>query len=149
MVEDRVTDGERVAQLLASELSGRSDGELDRFSVVDADPDAEPTPEGTVAYRIAVDGDRVGRVRIYPDGAEIRVGDAGDGSGEHSFDAGRVAEGVRGDGLSTESTGETIVRIEYGAAVKRAVDALVAGAESRAESGLSPPRAPGRDGKPQ
>ena len=58
MVEDRVTDGERVAQLLASELSGRSDGELDRFSVVDADPDAEPTPEGTVAYRIAVDGDR-------------------------------------------------------------------------------------------
>ena len=131
MVEDRVTDGERVAQLLASELSGRSDGELDRFSVVDADPDAEPTPEGTVAYRIAVDGDRTGEVHIYPDGAEVRVGDGGDGSENGSLDTGRLVEATRGDGLRAETTDDgVVVRIEYGAAVKQAVDALVAGVDT-------------------
>ena len=103
MVEDRVTDGERVAQLLASELSGRSDGPLDRFAVVDADPDAEPAPDGTLAFRVAVDGDRVGRVRIYPDGAEIRVEDASDGSENGSLDTGRLVEATRGDGLRAET----------------------------------------------
>jgi hypothetical protein len=124
MVEDRTTDGERVAQLLASELSGRSDGALGRFSVVDADRDATPSPEGPVAYGIAVGDERVADVRIYPERAEVRVGSAGEG-----FEAAAVAEAVSGSGLSVESTGDaTVVGIEYGAAVKRAVDALVAGA---------------------
>jgi hypothetical protein len=131
MVEDRVTDGERVAQLLASELSGRSDGPLDRFAVVDADPDAEPAPDGTLAFRVAVDGDRVGKVRIYPDGAEIRVEDASDGSENGSLDTGRLVEATRGDGLRAETTDDgVVVRIGYGAAVKRAVDALVAGVDT-------------------
>ncbi|PSP51285.1 hypothetical protein BRC74_07145 [Halobacteriales archaeon QH_7_68_42] len=111
MVEDRVTDGERV--------------------VVDADPDAEPAPDGTLAFRVAVDGDRVGEVRIYPDGAEIRVEDASDGSENGSLDTGRLVEATRGDGLRAETTDDgVVVRIEYGAAVKQAVDALVAGVDT-------------------
>lgn len=127
MVEDRTTDGERTAQLLASELSGREDGHLGQFSVVDADGDATPTSEGALAYRVAVDGERVADVRIYPDGVEIRIV-AGAETGDGAFAVDSFVEGVTGPGLSVESaTGETVVRIEYGAAVKRAVDALVAG----------------------
>jgi len=124
MVEDRVTDGERVAQLLASELSGRSDGPLSRFSVVDADRDAEPSPEGTVAYGVAVDGERVGAVRLYPEGAGIDFEADPD-----AVDVELVVEAVRGPGLSSEPTadGTAVLTVEFGAAVKRAVDALVAG----------------------
>jgi len=124
MVEDRVTDGERIAQLLASELSGRSDGTLSRLSVVDADRDAEPSPDGTVAYRVTVDGERAGTVRIYPEGADIRLQ-----AGPDALSVEQVVEAVRGPGLSAELTadGGAILTVAYGAAVKRAVDTLVAG----------------------
>jgi ABC-type branched-subunit amino acid transport system substrate-binding protein len=126
MVEDHATDGERLAQLLASELSGRSDGTPGRFSVVDADRDATPTPEGTVAYRVAVDDQRVAAVHIYPERAEVAVEPA-----SSVLDIAAVVDAVSGPGLSTESTAdEGVVRIGYGAAVKRAVDALVAGVDS-------------------
>jgi hypothetical protein len=125
MTEEHVTDGERVAQLLASELSGRSDGALARVSVVDADRDATPTSEGVVAYGVAVDGERVGDVRMYPESVEIRTV-----AGRDPFDVDEFAAAVTGPGLSVESTtGETLLRTEYGAAVKRAVDALVAAVE--------------------
>jgi hypothetical protein len=133
MVEDRVTDGGRIAQLLASELSGRADGALARLSVVDADRDAEPAPEGTTAYGIAVDGRRVGDVSLYPDRAELHLESVAappskDPSGG-SLDLDAVAEGVRGSGVTAERTtaGAVVVTIAFGAAVKRAVDALVAG----------------------
>jgi hypothetical protein len=126
MVEDRATDGERIAQLLASELTGRSDGPLGRFSVVDADRDASPTPEGTLAYRVAVDEKRVADVHIYPEGASILLEES---TGPLDVDA--VVDTTSGPGLSVESTDDgTLVRIEFGAAVKRTVDALVAGADT-------------------
>ncbi|ELZ23167.1 hypothetical protein C475_15999 [Halosimplex carlsbadense 2-9-1] len=119
MVEDRITDGKRVAQLLSSELSGRDRGSLGDVSVVDADPDAAPSPEGTVAYGVAYRDERVGTVRLYPDAAVLSIGDAG------PVDAQRVRGSVDGPDLSVTDDGA--VRIESGAAVKRAVDALVAG----------------------
>jgi hypothetical protein len=124
MVEDRVTDGERIAQLLASELSGRSDGALFRLSVVDADRDAESSPDGTVAYGVAVDGERVGDVRLYPGRAELYLG-----TSSASLDVVGVVEAVRGPGLAAElaADGGAVVTIEFGAAVKRAADALVTG----------------------
>lgn len=51
MVEDRLTDGRRIAQLLASELTGAGDA-LVALSVTDADPDVEPTTDGALAYRV-------------------------------------------------------------------------------------------------
>ncbi|QLH83137.1 hypothetical protein [Halosimplex pelagicum] len=119
MVEDRVTDGKRIAQLLSSELSGRDRGALGDVSVVDADPDAEPAPEGTVGYGVAYCDERVGTVRLYPDAAQLAIAGAG------PVDAERVRAAVDGPGLT--ATDDGAVRIESGAAVKRAVDALLAG----------------------
>lgn len=115
MVEDRITDGKRIAQLLASELTGLEGPPLDRVEVVDATPDAEPTPEGVEAYGVALDGDRIGTVTTYP--ASVTV--AADGS---------LPEGVDGgDGVTvTTETRRVRVEIEYAAAVKRGVDVLAA-----------------------
>ncbi|WP_436932219.1 hypothetical protein [Halosimplex halobium] len=117
MVEDRVTDGKRIAQLLSSELSGRDRGVLGDVSVVDADPDTEPAPEGTVGYAVTARGERVGTVRLYPEAATLSV--------EGDLLADQVADAVEGPDLAVTDDGA--VRIESGAAVKRAVDALVAG----------------------
>jgi len=118
MVEDRVTDGKWIAQLLSSELSGRDRGTLGEVSVVDADPDAEPAPDGTVAYRIAVGDERVGIVRLYPRVATLSV----------TRETETVVAAARDSGLPID---DGTVRIESGAAVKRAVDALVAGLDER------------------
>jgi hypothetical protein len=94
VVERRVTDGKRIAQLLASELSGREDGLLSRVTLTEADADAEPSPEGTLAFRVAVDGDPVGTVRMYPERVVLAL-----------------------DGERSET-------LESGAAVKRGLDAV-------------------------
>ena len=115
MVEDRITDGKRVAQLLASELTGLETPPLDRVGVVDATPEVEPTADGTAAYGVAIDGDRSGTVTVFPDGATLSV----DGSLPEAFEP--------ADGIDVERGDEgVVVRIEHAAAVKGAVDALVA-----------------------
>jgi len=43
MVGERLTDGVRIGQLLASEIAG-NEGRLRNLAVADADPDVEPTP---------------------------------------------------------------------------------------------------------
>jgi hypothetical protein len=102
MVDDRVTDATRVAQLLASELTGLEVGPLESVDVTDADPDAEPSPRGTVAYRVTADGESVGTVLLYPDRVVVDLGVEGSAG----------AAGTAGDELVVGS----------GAAVKRAVD---------------------------
>lgn len=60
MVQNRLNDGKRIAQLLSSELTG-DQRTLETVVVADADPDVEPTAEGGFAYRIvAVAADAVG-----------------------------------------------------------------------------------------
>lgn len=109
MVEDRITDPRRIAQLLASELTGLATGPLAAVEVVDADRSAAPAPEGTDAYRIAYRGRPVGRVRLFPDAAVVEL----DGLS------------VAGADLPVERDGDTTrLRVESGAAVKRAVDAI-------------------------
>lgn len=119
MVEDRITDGKRIAQLLASELTGLSAGPMDRLGVEDADPDAEPSADGTFAYGVVRDGDRVGEVYVHEMSARIDLSVA-DIADAETADAAT-------DGLSVTTTDEGVSRIhvEYGAAVKRAVDLLV------------------------
>lgn len=131
MVEDRVTDGKRVAQLLSSELSGRDRGALGDVTVVDADPNAEPSPEGTVAYGVEHRDERVGTVRIYPDAATLAMDRPADAVAEAAreaiaaFERDLADESDRDAGLAVPD--DDTVRIESGAAVKRAVDALIAG----------------------
>jgi hypothetical protein len=52
VVRDRVTDGVRIAELLASEVHSRTDGELAHVAVLDA-VDVEPTADGARAYDIS------------------------------------------------------------------------------------------------
>jgi len=73
MVEDRITDGKRIAQLLASELTGLERGPLRSVSVVDADRDVEPTPAGATAYRLEADGETVGTVAVTPETVRLEL----------------------------------------------------------------------------
>lgn len=71
MVQNRVADGKRIAQLLASELTGLETGPLRTVTVADADDDAMPTDGGAFAYRITAGGEEVATVRLYPEYAEL------------------------------------------------------------------------------
>ena len=126
MVEKRVTDGIRIAQLLSSELDGREDGTYDRFAVVDAVRDVEPTVDGARAYDVNVDGEAFAQVFVHPDRVrvELRKGlDAAVGTAE------RVGLRVRPKAADPP---RVVLFVESGAAVKRAGDVLAAAAEAGA-----------------
>ncbi|WP_380679127.1 hypothetical protein [Salinigranum sp. GCM10025319] len=53
MVDDRLADGRRIAELLASELDALGD-DLAAIDVRDADRDAQPTPDDAYAYAYRV-----------------------------------------------------------------------------------------------
>jgi hypothetical protein len=124
MVERRLSDGKRIAQLLASEIDGLG-GPLESASVVDADPDVEPTVGGAFAYAVAVDDaadagddtsdDRIATVFVQPDRARV----------EFDTDQRRVAERAADADLRVRPKAtqppRTLVFVEDGAQVKRAV----------------------------
>ncbi|MBZ6495868.1 hypothetical protein [Natrinema longum] len=118
MVEDRITDGRRIAELLSSEVDGREDGQLASFDVRNADRDVEPTPDGARAYDIARRDDRLARVFVHEDRARLE------------FEAGQetAAETARELDLRVRPTAttppRTLVFVERGADVKRATDVL-------------------------
>ncbi|QLG26270.1 hypothetical protein HUG10_01365 [Halorarum halophilum] len=119
MVEDRTADGVRIAQLLASELTGGG-GRLADVTVTDSAPDVEPTTDGALAYGVAVAGadgrgepDYVAEVYVHPDRvrAEFRV------APDAAADAGAEA-GLRVRPKAVRPP-RTIVFVEDGAEVKR------------------------------
>jgi hypothetical protein len=118
MVEDRITDGRRIAQLLASELTARADGPLAGVALTDVDRDAEPTPDGTLAYRVTLAGRVLAEAYLQPDRLRLE------------FRAGvdRAAENARQAGLRVRPKAveppRTLVFVESGAAVKRALDVV-------------------------
>ncbi|RXK51639.1 hypothetical protein [Halorientalis pallida] len=124
MVEDTITDGKRIAQLLSSEITGRETGPLAAMAVVEADPDVEPTADGAFAYGVDRDDERVADVAVQPERAylELRTG----------VDAGAAAAAdadLRVRPKAVEPP-RTLVFVESGAAVKAAVDVLVAAADA-------------------
>lgn len=111
MVEDTITDGKRIGQFLASELTGLERGLLSQVDVVDADPDAEPSPGGTEAYTVTLDGDAVAVAVLLPEAVELR----------------RTADTwVQPETLRDITVEEDRLTVESAAAVKEAVDCLVA-----------------------
>ncbi|SFK77263.1 hypothetical protein SAMN04487950_1021 [Halogranum rubrum] len=74
MVHDRLRDGKRVAQLLASELEGNG-GALASLVVSDADPDVDPTDDGAFAYAVRDERDaedeRIAEVYVQQDRARV------------------------------------------------------------------------------
>ena len=117
MVEKRLTDGRRIAQLLASEVTGHGD-DLEPLSVTDADPDVEPTPDGAFAYGIDRDGDRVAAVFVQPDRIRVEFERAVDIAADAAGEA-----GLRVRPKAVEPP-RTLVLVEDGAQVKWLLSAL-------------------------
>ncbi|ADB61064.1 hypothetical protein Htur_2184 [Haloterrigena turkmenica DSM 5511] len=131
MVEERITDGRRIAELLASELDGREDDELASIEVANADRDVEPTADGARAYDVALaspgsdDAERIARVFVHEDRARLEFETGQDIAAEAAADL-----ELRVRPKATQPP-RTLVFVESGAAVKRATD--VVKAVSRAE----------------
>ena len=121
---DRATDGTRIAELLASELTGLERGPLASVAITDADPDAEPSTEGTPAYRVTFEDEVVAEAFLHPDRVRLEI----------RVDPAAAAEAVHGPDLRARPKAtdppRTLLFVESGAAVKRAADALAAALES-------------------
>lgn len=117
MVEDRITDGKRIAELLSSELSARDTGPLAAVSVVNADRNAEPSQDGTRAYGMVTDDADVGVVSLFPDYARVTL----------TMGAETAVEFAPSKGIPARRENDAaVLQIESGAAVKRAVDLIAA-----------------------
>jgi len=122
MVEDRITDGNRIAELLSSEVTGHERPPYDAMAVVNPDPDVEPTADGARAYDVEHDGDRLARVFVQPDRVRLELYEGLEAAGESAEDA-----GLRTRPVASEPP-RLVVFVEYGAAAKRAFDVLGAAA---------------------
>ena len=140
MVDDELSDGERIARLLSSEIHGHERGVLGRLSVADARETVEPTEQGALAFAVvAGDGDddndddgderRVAEVYVHPDRShvEFRVG------ARTAAEAGHRA-GLRVRPKAVEPP-RTLVFVENGAEVKPALRVVRAVGEALEESG--------------
>jgi hypothetical protein len=117
MVDERLSDGRRIAQLLASEVTGHA-GDLAALSVTDADPDVAPTPDGAFAYGIDRDGDRLASAFVQPDRVRVEFERAVDVAAEAAAEA-----GLRVRPKAVEPP-RTLVFVEDGAQVKWLLSAL-------------------------
>jgi hypothetical protein len=122
MVEERLENGRRIAQLLASEIDGRTDGELDSLSIREANPEVEPTVEGAFAYGFRVgeksEKQRIASVYVHPDRAHIEFG-----TNHEAVIAAAESEGLRVRPKAVHPP-KTLVFVEDGAQVKRAVSVI-------------------------
>ncbi|MFA9424769.1 hypothetical protein [Natronorubrum sp. A-ect3] len=120
MVEERITDGRRIAELLASELDGREDGPLGSVQVTNADRDVEPTVDGARAYDVTLAGERIARVFVHDDRARLEFEAGQDVAAETAKEL-----ELRVRPKATEPP-RTLVFVEHGAAVKRGSDVVQA-----------------------
>lgn len=135
MVDDRLSDGVRIGQLLASEITGNR-GRLRELSLTDADPDVEPTTDGALAYAVlrtddadeplptndadettggtgtGTDGDVVAEVYVQPDRLRVEFVGAPDAAAAAGSEAGLR---VRPKAVRPP---RTLVFVEDGAQVK-------------------------------
>jgi len=124
MVEERTTDGKRIAQLLSSEVSGREDSGLAELDVVNADPDVEGSADGELAYEIARaeedEPESLAEVYVHENRVRIEFREAVDTAAEAAEEVGLR---VRPKAVQPP---RTLVFVEDGAEVKRSTDVLVA-----------------------
>ena len=119
MVDDRLTDGRRIAELLASELDGLG-GVFAGVEITDPDREVRPTPDGAFASRDprAEDGTEptdIAEVFVQPDRARVEFTALPDVAADAA-----TAETLRVRPKAVRPP-RTLVFVEDGAAVKRAV----------------------------
>ena len=122
MVEDRITDGTRIAELLSSEITGHERSPYGEMAVANADPDVEPTADGARAYDVEHDGERLARVFVQPDRVRLELHAGLEAARESAEDA-----DLRTRPVASEPP-RLVVFVAYGAATKRAFDVLGAAA---------------------
>jgi hypothetical protein len=120
MVEERTTDGKRIAELLSSEVSSREDSGLAVLAVVNADPDVEPSADGELAYEIARDDAILAEVHVHEDRVRIEFREQIDAAADAAEEVGLR---VRPKAVRPP---RTLVFVADGAAVKDATDVFVA-----------------------
>ncbi|MDQ2049796.1 hypothetical protein RBH26_04805 [Natronolimnohabitans sp. A-GB9] len=118
MVEERITDGRRIAELLASELDGREDGGLAPIDVTNADRDVEPTADGARAYDVTCGEEQIAQVFVHEDRARLEFAVEQDLAAETAED---LALRVRPKATDPP---RTLVFLESGAEVKRGTDVV-------------------------
>lgn len=120
MTDDRVRDGHRIAELLASELE--SGATPDALAVTDAEPEVEPTADGALAYGVRDDrnDELIAEVFVQPDRASVEFRVAPDDATAAADDAGLR---VRPKAVDPP---RSIVFIEDGAQVKWVLSAFEA-----------------------
>ncbi len=134
MVTERVTDGRRIAELLASELTARTDGQLSDLGVADADSDAEASAAGTFAYAVTVDGDepiRLAEAFVHPDRLRLEFR-----AELETVSSAAAAADLR---VRPKDGPLVLVFVSDGAGIKRALPVIAAAASALA---------PTEDGKP-
>lgn len=123
MVEKRLRDGKRIAQLLASELTA-----AERLSIVDVDTAVEPTLDGAFAYAVTRRGgggdaggddpDRIAEVYVHPERARVELRAA-----PAATAAAAEAAGLRVRPKATRPP-RTLIFVEDGAQSKRALSVV-------------------------
>lgn len=116
MVEDEITDGTRIAELLSSEVTGHETAPYDRLTVGNADPSVEPTDAGGRAYDVRLDDERLASVYVMPERARVEL-----------FEGLEAAEREAEErDLRTRAVGgqppRLVVFVDNGARTKRALD---------------------------
>ncbi len=94
MVGDSIDDPVRIAQLLASELTGLETGRLAAIDVADADSDVDPQPEGATAYTIEYQQTPVAAVVLYPDAAVVEFDDDHADATPYAIETGAGSKGA-------------------------------------------------------
>jgi hypothetical protein len=119
MSEDRISDGRRIGELLASEVTARTNGLLSDLALVDVRSNAEGSEVGTFAYGITIDETvRLADVYVHDDRARLE------------FRAGVDPIPVAGEKANLRvrpkaaEPPRVLVFVESGAAVKRALDVI-------------------------
>lgn len=125
MTDERVTSGRRIAELLASEVTARTNGPLSHLTLVDVHSEVDGSETGTFAYAITLDDDddtttRLAEVFVHPDRVRLEFH-----AGIDSVSAVGEKANLRVRPKAVEPP-RVLVFIEDGGEIKRALDVISA-----------------------
>lgn len=124
MVGDELRDGIRIAQLVASEVTGHEDAPFSSLAIENADLDVESTIDGAEAFDVTHEGSVLATMFVHPDRAHLEFR-----SGLEDARHAAAERGLRVRPKAVEPP-RLIVFVENGAEAKRALGVLAASVAS-------------------